>query len=118
VEEWQPFADAIKAAFKTAGLLFDAGVTGDAARVLRVPGTQNWKYGEPRPVRLLQQYSPGTRYDFAEVFKDILALPDRPRLVMADDRPQGGKAGRGDHHGSPLLPPEPVMAEWLAARCP
>ena len=70
VEEWQPFADALKAAAQNAGLKFDAGVTSDAARVLRVPGTVNWK-NKPRPVKLLQTYCNGTAHDFAVVFEKI-----------------------------------------------
>ena len=47
----------------------DFGVTGDAARILRVPGTYNRKYGEPRPVRLLEKYCPGTQYNFEQHFQ-------------------------------------------------
>jgi hypothetical protein len=75
VAEWQAYADALKNAAIGAGLKFDRLCTGDAARVLRVPGTQNWKYGEPRRVRLLPKYSPGTGHIFSEVFSGLLGLP-------------------------------------------
>ena len=70
VEEWQIYADAIKHAAIKVGLKFDRQCTGDAARVLRVPGTNNWKYGAPRQVRMLPDtYNPGTKLNFAEAFK-------------------------------------------------
>jgi Domain of unknown function (DUF927) len=84
VEEWQPYADALKVIALDAGLLFDAGVTGDAARVLRVPGTQNWKLDNPRPVYVLSRWSPGTKYNFAEIFDnfEITAPIKKQKLVV------------------------------------
>jgi hypothetical protein len=52
VAEWQPYANGLKAAALSFGLRCDAGVTSDAARVLRVPGTKNWKTDPPKPVCL------------------------------------------------------------------
>jgi hypothetical protein len=76
VEEWQPYADGLKAAAMRAGLKFDRQCTGDAARVLRVPDTTNWKYESgPRPVRLLgDKYNPGTKYDFELVLDKVLHI--------------------------------------------
>ena len=60
---WQPLADALKAAAQQLNFRIDDTVTADAARILRVPGTFNYKYGEPRLVTLdmtassLQQYT-------------------------------------------------------------
>lgn len=87
VEQWQPFADAVKNAALHAGVKFDTVCTGDAARVLRIPDTTNWKYEDgPRPVRLLQKYCTGERFDFAEKFKPILGLPrisgSRPTRIL------------------------------------
>lgn len=82
VAEWQPYADALKATAKATGVLFDANCTGDAARVLRVPGTTNWKIpGKPRPVRLLPKYCTGAKHDFAEVFKGI--HKPAPKITVA-----------------------------------
>lgn len=76
VEEWQPYADGLKHAAIKAGLKFDRQCTGDAARVLRVPGTFNWKYEDgPRPVRLLSRYCTGEKLDFANSLKKILGTP-------------------------------------------
>ena len=44
VAEWLPLATALKNATKQHGLITDEGVTADAARILRVPDTVNWKY--------------------------------------------------------------------------
>ena len=43
-------------------------MTTDAARVLRIPDTSNFKFDPPRPVRILASHSPGTAYDFAAIF--------------------------------------------------
>jgi RecA-family ATPase len=109
VDEWQLFADALKAAAKTANLKFDAGVTGDAARVLRVPGTINWKYDDgPRPVRLLQRYCNGTRHDFAAVFQKILAGNAGSPTKIADAFKQlDANKSLGDGVERTELPPQP-----------
>ena len=87
VNEWQPYADAIKHSAIRAGVQFDRQCTGDAARVLRVPDTVNWKYEDgPRPVRLLQKFCTGERFDFTEKLKKILGTPGvsgvRPARVL------------------------------------
>jgi hypothetical protein len=50
--EWQSYAEGLKALTKEHGLKCDAAVTTDSARVLRVPGTFNYKTDPPKPVRL------------------------------------------------------------------
>jgi hypothetical protein len=53
IKTWKPVAEALKRLCKQEGLKIDMTVTADAARVLRIPGTLNFKakYGEPRPVK-------------------------------------------------------------------
>lgn len=51
--EWAPLAHALVAAAQKHGLKFDSACTVDAARILRIPGTQNFKYTPPRDVSLL-----------------------------------------------------------------
>jgi hypothetical protein len=53
VSEWQPYAEGMRALTVKHGLKCDAGVTVDAARVLRVPSTINNKTDPGRPVKLL-----------------------------------------------------------------
>jgi len=50
VAEWRPVAAALKAACVSRDLLADPAVTADAARILRIPGTHNYKYGEASEV--------------------------------------------------------------------
>jgi hypothetical protein len=57
----------------------------DRSRILRVPGTYNWKYGEPRPV-VMERFDADLRYGLEELEEMAQALP--------------GVAGVGDdeHH--------------------
>jgi len=55
IEAWRPVAVALKRAAKAFGFPIDEKVTSDAARVLRTPGTSNWKYGDPKEVVLRQR---------------------------------------------------------------
>ena len=63
VDTWKPVAENFKRLCKQEDMAIDMTVTADAARVLRVPGTMNFKkkYPEPRPVRILNQ---GDLFDF------------------------------------------------------
>ena len=63
VIEWRPYAEGLKAAVIKYGLKCDTGLTTDAARVLRVPGTLDSGQLRPNPVelRLLQELD----YDFS-----------------------------------------------------
>jgi hypothetical protein len=82
--EWTPYARALKAAAEEHGLRCDYGVTTDAARLLRVPGTFNYKDREhPRPVR---QFYLGEIYDFSRAFNSIIGAsairePTEPEFI-------------------------------------
>ena len=52
-DEWRPYAEGLRAEAERFGLRFDAAITTDAARILRVPGTYNSKTSPPKAVRLL-----------------------------------------------------------------
>jgi len=77
VETWKPVAENFKRLCKQEGLSIDMSVTADAARVLRVPETTNFKkkYATPRPVRILTE---GDTFDF-----DVLAEIIRDRVLGA-----------------------------------
>ena len=62
VSEWRPYAEGLRAEASRLGLRFDEGVTTDAARILRVPGTFNYKATPPRSCRLANL---GRSFDFA-----------------------------------------------------
>jgi len=53
VENWLPVARALKRTCVAHGLSIDPSVTADAARVLRVPGTTNYKHDTTAPVHIL-----------------------------------------------------------------
>lgn len=52
VAKWLPVAKAFKALCVAKKLSIDLSVTADAARILRVPGTSNYKQDNPRPVQV------------------------------------------------------------------
>lgn len=86
--EWQFWADALKTvALKHLGAdFFDAGCTGDSARILRVPGTFNRKQATPRPVELLELQE--NDYDFdtdLAVLKTVDTGSSRIVVPAADD---------------------------------
>ena len=121
VDEWQPYANGLKAAAKAAGLKFDPTCTGDAARVLRVPGTLNYKYDPPRPVSLLQgpNLPNGDRHDFAAVFGKLLdkkATPlQQPKIEIAKGFKDLPLTPSGiDYDDTPLpFPPIKEGCAWL-----
>jgi hypothetical protein len=49
VVDWKPVAEDLKRLCKQEGLRIDMTVTADAARVLRIPGTMNFKKKYPVP---------------------------------------------------------------------
>ena len=55
VQDWLPMAYALAEATRRHGLKCDTQCTIDAARVLRVPGTLNFKYDPPRKVSIAGQ---------------------------------------------------------------
>ncbi len=71
VDEWRPYAEGLKAAAQKHGLRADYGVTTDPARVLRVPGTKNYKTDPPKEVKLL---SLAPDYNFAQVMPHLCTM--------------------------------------------
>ena len=71
VSVWKPMAENFKRLCKQHKLNIDMTVTADAARVLRIPETTNFKekYPTPRPVVLLTE---GSKFDF-DVLSDAIA---------------------------------------------
>ena len=73
VAQWKPVADALKSLCLQSehGLAIDPVVSGDSARVLRIPGTNNYKQDTPRPVRIALSSAP---IEF-DSFKALLPAP-------------------------------------------
>ena len=77
VADWKPVAVALKRACAAHGLHIDPGVTADAARVLRIPGTNNHKRGTVAPVTTLGVFD-GAPQDlswFADLLKAEAPAP-------------------------------------------
>lgn len=58
--EWQPLADALAEATRQHGLMTDTACTVDGARILRIPGTANFKATPPTRVQLIPQLLQGS----------------------------------------------------------
>lgn len=99
VAEWEPYAEGLKsAAIEFFGSKrIDVGVTGDSARVLRIPGTFNYKIeGHPRVVRILHMQDHD--YDFATALAHLPPLAglhtiSKPSAHVAPGRPAAAFAG-------------------------
>ena len=79
--EWKGYAQKFKDFCLARGLKIDPAVTADAARILRVPYTDNRKLDEPRPTEILE--GPITEYDF-DLFKEFLGVIERPAQNLQD----------------------------------
>lgn len=77
IASWKPVAENFKRLCKQEGLTIDMTVTADAARVLRIPGTLNFKkkYGTPRPVRVLARGSEFAFDQLAHAIRSLLLAP-------------------------------------------
>ena len=90
---WKPVAENLKRLCKKEGFKIDAMVTGDAARVLRVPDTSNYKQAKPRKVSIKVRGNPAT-FDFETLAKALRekmngsAYEDLPALQLPGKRPK------------------------------
>jgi Family of unknown function (DUF5906) len=82
-EIWRLYAHGLKHLAVTHGLRCDAGVTIDAARVLRVPETLNYKTEKPKPVKLLKLRPADEDYEFAVDLKALLSIAPPPKAASA-----------------------------------
>jgi hypothetical protein len=64
----------------------------DVARILRPPGTLNYRHLRPRPVKLFA-YRPHARYSLAELIRELPADP-RQSDLGAGDRPRSSRTER------------------------
>jgi hypothetical protein len=85
--DWQPYADALKAALLKHNLTGDAGISSDAARVLRPPGTNNMKSGQPMPVTDIGKLSAGD-YPNALILNAL-----QPYVGLIAAKPQAQQVG-------------------------
>lgn len=97
VAQWRPVADSLKIACRIQGLAADPTCTSDAARVLRVPLTHNYKDNPPLPVKVMQggAVTPYTIEEFSDALiafnpesapkKEAPALPFKALIGVDDD---------------------------------
>ncbi len=83
IAEWKPVAEAFKRAAKQHAFPIDMTVTADAARVLRMPGTLNYKYKPPRPVVLKQRGSVYSLQVIAAKLAEHVPAP-APKLISTE----------------------------------
>lgn len=67
VDEWKPVARSLKQLCTKQVLHADPSVTTDAARILRVPGTNNFKNGQSRPVQIITVGQPVSLEELSEI---------------------------------------------------
>ena len=72
----------------------------DRSRILRVPGTHNWKSGEPRPV-VMEHIDPDLRHGLEELEEMAQALPGGVDAGVGDDVDTIGTVSR-DVLGGPI----------------
>ena len=70
--DWQPLSSRLRELCVENGLIVDASVF-EASRVLRVPGTYNFKKEEPMEVTVLNEHTQVLTYD---QWKELLGAPD------------------------------------------
>lgn len=86
VDEWIPVAERLKELCGVHGLVADPAVTSDTARVLRVPGTANFKDSPPSAVQIVGKIAAEVEFS---AFRDLLGVPEnalkRVQLVDLED---------------------------------
>jgi Domain of unknown function (DUF927) len=103
-DDWQPYADGLKNLLALENLTFDAGVTIDRSRVLRTPGSINWK-DPANPVdsfvlTVTKQYTPA----------DLAFL-----LPLAGSTPVGAARKHVPSGTTIAMPDGPVSSVFAAA---
>ena len=91
---WKPVADGFKFLCIKHKLSADHGCTGDVSRILRVPGTKNYKdIANPKDVVVLQRGDPSSFDDIAALVPVELVTKDKPKRPMDE----ATKAILGNH---------------------
>jgi hypothetical protein len=68
---WKPAAESLKALCATHKFSIDFSCTADVSRILRVPGTNNYKKAEPRPVQIIATAKPVVFEEFVKLLPAI-----------------------------------------------
>ena len=113
-EEWSRLAAVLKRVLVQYGLKLDPTRTGDRSSVLRVAGTNNWKTGVARPVRVVAgKLQPHLDYGWfteqIERHAGTLGVPTQPKLVQAKAFSTGLGSFERVYDDTPV-PPKPILA--------
>lgn len=79
-DEWLPVAESLKTLCAAHGLKADPAVTSDIARVLRIPGTLNFKDNPPRDVLLVGDMAPAVKFS---TFKELVGYVPKRSLPFS-----------------------------------
>jgi len=77
-DKWLPVAETFKKKCLELGFIVDPAVPADAARVLRIPGTKNFKSNPPTDVTLMHIGNAIAFNDFATLLGPVTAKPKAP----------------------------------------
>jgi hypothetical protein len=81
-EEWKAVAETLKALCNTHDLVADPAVTADEARILRVPGTLNFKTNPPSEVKVLAYSAPISFERFRDALGPIKGTSPAEKLPL------------------------------------
>lgn len=118
VNIWRPIAEHFKELCRQEGFTIDMAVTADAARILRVPGTTNYKkkYTTPRPVRIVQEGDIFELADFSTVIYEQVVAPPKP--VPVKEKIEGTKPKRDPNAAQvKLMENSTTLFEKLRPHC-
>jgi hypothetical protein len=118
VATWKPVAENLKRLCKQEGLVIDMTVTADPARVLRIPGTYNFKkkYDTPRLVKVLAQGDTFIFDQLDEIIRSkLVALPHAAAHVegIAGVKPTAAPASEMKLFENSAVKFKPI---WLATQ--
>lgn len=122
VEEWMPLAYALAEATRRHGFKCDPQCTIDAARVLRLPGTKNYKYDPPRDVKVVagpveHDYSNKKIIDILEPYKVKVpySVSSNSMTILPPRAPLAGPSELS--MGIDLSGMAPVVLDTLLGEC-
>ena len=95
-EEWLPLAEKLKSMCDDFDLHADPVVTADSVRILRVPGTFNYKELTPRPVEII---GPPGGINVYETIKDVIGDPvlTKPAYIPRGEMDEATRAILGSY---------------------
>lgn len=83
-QEWEPVARRIRDLCVTHNFYADGAVTADAARILRVPNTYNFKDDTPKEVTILEEAEPTSIVDMRELLGVEEGLEEAPKRELSE----------------------------------